>query len=262
MSNSTQLAVQLYTLRDYTKTPADIASTFEKLAKQGWKAVQDSAMGEISTEELKKIADDNGITIAASHVSLEQIEEDAQKVIDRHAALGVKYSAVGGYFPADEDYTVEKWTAFIDRFNAAAEKLKGSGLRYGYHNHSHEWIHLGDPLSAPRPIDLILEKLSPESWIELDTYWIAHAGGSPVSWIEKVAGRMPCIHLKDMIMSTPGRTQKMAEIGVGNLDWASILPACKAAGVEWYIVEEDHCWRDPFDSLKTSLDNLQAMGMK
>ena len=35
MPTDTQLAVQLYTLREHTKTPADIATTFEKLAKQG-----------------------------------------------------------------------------------------------------------------------------------------------------------------------------------------------------------------------------------
>ena len=257
----TQLAVQLYTLREHTKTPADIATTFERLAKQGWKAVQDSAMGEISTEELKKIADDNGITIAATHIPLDRLENQTQAVIDRHAALGIKYSAVGGYFPSDEDHTLDNWNAFIDRFNAATAKLADADLRFGYHNHSHEWIPLGDPLTAQRPIDLLFERLAPEAWLELDTYWVAHAGASPVAWIENAAGRMPCIHLKDMLMSTPGRTQKMAEVGVGNLDWPNILPACKEAGVEWYIVEEDHCWRDPFDSLQTSLENLKAMGL-
>ena len=257
----TQLAVQLYTLRDHTKTPADIASTFEKLSGQGWRAVQDSAMGEISTEELKKIADDNGITIAATHIPLDRLERDPQAVIDRHAALGTKFSAVGGYFPSQEEHTEGHWNAFLDRFNAATQKLADADLRFGYHNHSHEWIPLGDPLGSKRPIDLVFERLAPEAWIELDTYWIAHAGASPVAWIQKAAGRLPCIHLKDMLMGLPHPTQKMAEVGVGNLDWPSILPACKEAGVQWYIVEEDTCWRDPFDSLKTSLENLQAMGL-
>ena len=43
-------------------------------------------MGEISTEELKKIADDNGIAVIASHVSLDQIESNPQAIIDRHHA--------------------------------------------------------------------------------------------------------------------------------------------------------------------------------
>lgn len=262
MPETTQLAVQLFTLREHIKTVPDIASTFEKLSKQGWRAVQDSAMGPIATDELKKIAQDNGLEIIASHVPLEHIEADAQKVIDRHAALGVKYSSVGGFFPKDEDFTEANWSAFIDRFNAVVDRLEGADLRYGYHIHSHEWIRLGDPLTAPRPIDLLFERIVPRSWIELDTYWIAHAGGNPAAWIAKCSGNLPCIHLKDMLIGAPGRTQKMAEIGVGNLDWPSILDAAKSAGVQWYIVEEDHCWRDPFDSLKTSLENLQAMGLR
>jgi sugar phosphate isomerase/epimerase len=54
----------------------------------------------------------------------------------------------------------------------------------------------------------------------------------------------------------------MAEVGEGNLNWPRILDAAKKAGVEWYIVEQDICERDPFDSLKISLENLKAMGIK
>ena len=168
---------------------------------------------------------------------------------------------MGGFFPSNEDFTVDKWTAFIDRFNKVAATLREGGIHYGYHNHSHEWIRLGDPLTTPRPIDLLLEKLAPEVPFELDTYWVAHAGGDPAAWIKKVAGRIPCIHLKDMLIGLNPRQPIMAEIGVGNLDWPSILGACKDAGVKHYIVEQDHCWRDPFDSLATSLKNLQAMGL-
>ena len=53
----------------------------------------------------------------------------------------------------------------------------------------------------------------------------------------------------------------MAEIGEGNMNWPSILDACKRAGVEWYIVEQDVCQRDPFESLAISLRNLKEMGL-
>ena len=257
----TQLAAQLYTLREHTKTPADIRSTFEKLSKLGWRAVQDSAMGEISTEELKSISEDNGLPIIATHVRLEAIEEDAQAVIERHQALGCTYSAIGGFFPSNDEFTLDNWSAFIDRFNAAAAKMREGGIRYGYHNHAHEWIRLGDPLTSPRPIDLLFEKLDPDVPFELDTYWVAAAGGDPAAWIKKADGRIPTVHFKDMLFGLEERKPVMAEVGVGNLDWSSVLAACKHAGTEYHIVEQDHCYRDPFDSLETSLKNLQAMGL-
>ena len=47
-----------------------------------------------------------------------------------------------------------------------------------------------------------------------------------------------------------------AEIGHGNLDWPRIVAAAKASGCEWYIVEQDRCDGDPFDSLKMSFDYI------
>jgi len=52
----------------------------------------------------------------------------------------------------------------------------------------------------------------------------------------------------------------MAEVGEGNLDWPDILAAAREAGTEWYIVEQDTCQRDPFESLAISLRNLRDMG--
>ena len=55
------------------------------------------------------------------------------------------------------------------------------------------------------------------------------------------------------------REQYMMEVGEGNLNWPLILKTCKASGVKWYIVEQDTCYRDPFESLGISLKNLKAM---
>jgi sugar phosphate isomerase/epimerase len=59
-----------------------------------------------------------------------------------------------------------------------------------------------------------------------------------------------------------GREQLFAEVGEGNLNWPAILDASKAAGVQWYVVEQDRCQRDPFESLGISLRNMQAMGLQ
>jgi sugar phosphate isomerase/epimerase len=58
------------------------------------------------------------------------------------------------------------------------------------------------------------------------------------------------------------RTQFMAEVGNGNLNWEGITKACREAGTKWYIVEQDNCnGRDPFDSVADSLRNMKAMGL-
>ncbi len=256
-----QLAVQLFTLRDYCKTPADIASTFKRLSEMGWGAVQVSAIGEIAPKELKKILDDTGLKCVATHVRPPaRLWDDPAGVIDEHAVLECPLTAVGGHFPKGEDWCEANWQGFVDKYNAAAKNFAGTSLRIGYHNHSHELARVGDPLNSPTALQFLVDKLTPDVWFEIDTYWIAHGGGSPAAWLRALAGRVPLIHVKDMGIK-PDRTQYMMEVGAGNLDWPGILAASEAAGVETWCVEQDTCWRDPFDSLKTSLENLKAMGL-
>ena len=59
----TVLAAQLYTLRDFTKTPADMATTFKKLKTIGYEAVQVSAIGPIAKPDLRKLLDDNEMSM-------------------------------------------------------------------------------------------------------------------------------------------------------------------------------------------------------
>ena len=51
----TCIAAQLYTLRDFLKTPEEIAQTFKKVAGLGYRAVQLSSIGPIDPAELRKI---------------------------------------------------------------------------------------------------------------------------------------------------------------------------------------------------------------
>ena len=66
-----QIAAQLYTLREFTKTPADIASTLKRVRKIGYEAVQCSALGKIDPKELKNILDGEGLTCCATHTPLD-----------------------------------------------------------------------------------------------------------------------------------------------------------------------------------------------
>ena len=53
-----------------------------------------------------------------------------------------------------------------------------------------------------------------------------------------------------------------AEIGTGLIDFEPILLWGEQNGVRWYVVEQDECAGDPFDSLEISLTNLVRMAEK
>jgi sugar phosphate isomerase/epimerase len=257
------LAVQLFTLRDHCKTPEELATTCRRLADQGWTAVQASAVWMEDVKVVRQILDDTGLQCVATHIRpYEAAIERPEAVADDLKTLGTDLTAVGGYFPKADEYNETNWLKWIETFNDGVAKLAEHGIRFGYHNHSHEWAKLGgkDQFEAERAIDLLIEHMHPDAWFELDTYWVAHAGGDPSWWIRKFAGRVPLIHVKDLAIDTE-RNVYMAEVGVGNLDWPGILVAAQDSGVKCFCVEQDTAYRDPFDSLATSLKFLQGMGL-
>ena len=249
------IGAQMFTLRQHTQTESEMIKTCKKVKKMGYDAIQVSAFGRIETSELAKIFDGEGLVCAATHVSLE-LMSDVNACVEYHEALKCKYPAIGGAEELHGSPSEMSYRMFAKRFSNIGAALVQHGLKVGYHNHSHELAHFGGQVG----LDILIEQTNPNVWFEIDTYWIVHGGGDPAAWIEKLKGRVPCIHVKDMTM-TPKRQQLMCEVGDGNLNWPRILDACRAAGVQWYLVERDDGELDPFDSLRRSLENLRAMGL-
>ena len=61
------VGAQLYTVREFTQTAADISATFRKVAEIGYTAIQISAFGAIDRQEVAQLAEDNGLTISSTH---------------------------------------------------------------------------------------------------------------------------------------------------------------------------------------------------
>jgi sugar phosphate isomerase/epimerase len=255
-----QLAAQLYTLRDFCKTPADIASTLKKVKQIGYDAVQVSGIGKIDPKELANILKGEGLTCCVTHISMDRMKNEPEAVAEEHKMWGCQYTAIGGFGFSGEQ-TAQTWIDFAKEYSEIGKNLAKLGLTVGYHNHSHELIKY----NGKTALDLLLENCDKSVWFEIDTYWITHGGGDPIQWINKVSGRIPCIHLKDMAIGTVNgeRKQLMAEVGEGNLNFPGILEAAKKAGTKWFIVEQDNCnGKDPFECLGTSLKNLKALGIQ
>ena len=124
-----------------------------------------------------------------------------------------------------------------------------------YHNHNLEFQRLGGKLV----MDTLLESFAPEEMgFTLDTYWVQMGGGDVCGWLRKLEGRIPCVHLKDMAVR--GMEPIMAPVGGGNLPWPQILQTLREqGGTEHLLVEQDVCQGSPFDCLRESFDNLQAL---
>lgn len=244
-----QVAAQLYTVRDLLQTPTDIARTLKRIRQAGYTAVQISGMGPIEESGLVRILEGEGLTCCATHEPGRDILENTPKVIDRLAALGCRYTAYP--FPAGIDFSRRENVIELARgLDAAGAKMRAAGQVLTYHNHAHEFYKLDGQIV----LDLLLDKSAPENLqAEIDTYWVQAGGCDPVAWCEKLSGRLPLLHLKDYQVDPAGKPV-MCEIGAGTLDFPNIISAAEESGCRWFIVEQDVCPGDPVDSLKQSLD--------
>ncbi len=252
------LAAQLYTVREFTKTAADFAASLKKVRDIGYTAAQVSAIGPIPPAEVKKIADDNDITICNTHIGWPRLLNELDVVIDEHHLWGCKHVAVGSMPGEYRDAGEDGYHRFAAEATAVGQKLAAANLTFSYHNHSFEFARFG----RQNGLEILYGESDPRYLqAELDTYWIQHGGGDVIDWIKRMKNRMPVVHLKDMAI-VGQREQVMAEVGEGNLNWSGILVACKDANVEWYAVEQDICPGDPFESLAISYRNLAGLGLK
>lgn len=242
-----QVAAQLYTCRDLLKTPAEIADTLKKIRRIGYTAVQLSGLGPISEDELVRILDGEGLTCCATHEPSQQILEETDRVIERLNQLNCKMTAYP--YPAGVDMaSTASVDALIAGLERAGAKMAAAGQVLCYHNHNHEFRKL----EGQTILERIFARTHPQHLQgEPDTFWVHYGGGDCVEWCQRLAGRLPLIHLKDYMTNDQNQHQ-FCEIGLGNLNFKKIIAAAEASGCQWFIVEQDVCPGNPLDSLAQS----------
>ncbi|MEN6313031.1 MAG: sugar phosphate isomerase/epimerase [Clostridiaceae bacterium] len=249
--NEITVAAQLYTLRDFLKTPEDIGQTLKRVKAIGYNAVQVSGVGPIHPQVLRQLTDEAGVRICATHISYDRLKNDLDEVIKDHKTWDSRYVGLGS-MPQQFRGSKDGYIAFAKEFNEISKRIFDQGLKFIYHDHNFEF----EKFDGVTGMDLLLSNTDPETFgFELDTYWIQAGGASPVEWIKKVEGRMEVVHFKDMAIKNG--QQQFAEIGEGNLNWRTIIDACRETGVQWYAVEQDVCTHDSFESLQMSLTYLK-----
>ena len=255
MPSIDQFAVILYTLRDHLKTREDALRSFDKIAKIGYRSVQVSGMSQdlFPEEELLATLTERGLSICATHEPADAILGQTEAVIERVKKLGAKYTAYP--YPAgidfNDDNSVDKLIKDLDE---AGKKMAAAGITLTYHNHAVEFVKSRGKTVLAR----IYEETDPANLkAEIDTHWVVRGGGTVLDWIEKLDGRLPLLHMKDFSIDIQQQPQ-FAEIGNGNMNFPAIVAAAEKAGCKHFIVEQDVCPGDPFDSIRQSFDYIKA----
>jgi len=246
-----QVAVQLFTIRDHLETPEAYQESLQKIADIGYRSIQVSGPRPISETDIAALCAEKGLVINSSHEDSALILENPLAVVENLDAFGCRYTAYP--YPRGIDFASrESVEGLINGLEASGKVLRESGKLLTYHNHAVELEELeGIPV-----LERIYSQTDPDYLQgELDTYWIHAGGSSPQAWCARLRDRLPLLHIKDYAVGEDGKA-RFAEIGQGILDFQTIIATAEASGCQWFIVEQDTCPGDPFESLEISFRHI------
>ncbi len=243
------LALQLYTVRD--ETARDFAGTLRRVAEIGYGAVEFAGYGDLSSDALKGLLAETGLRAASTHVSLTALEDNLEREIDYCRAIDCSYLVLPWLAPDQRD--VDSLRALAPRLDEFGRRCRAHGITFAYHNHDFEFA----TAEGQRLLDILLDNTDPDLVaLELDVYWAAYAGVDPVALLQRRAGRVPLVHLKDMAAD-----RSFTEVGDGTLNLKAIWTAAEKSGARWYIVENDRPLIPSLQSARRSLENARTMGI-
>ena len=252
-----EIGLQIYTVRDFTKTPEELAETMKRIREIGYTHIQ-TAGAPSTIEEAKAYraaADAAGLTICGTHFSWQLIQEDIETAIEIHKILGTTNMGIGG-MPAAAKESREALFVFIEAANRVAARLAEEGMKFNYHNHSFEF----KKYDKKTVMDLLIENFDPRITFVLDVYWLQHGGCDIRKMMERLDCRVDILHLKDMgaCGGENGNTPYITEIGNGNINFEDIIPLGEKIGVKYFVVEQDlhFATGNSMDSIQVNYDYL------
>jgi len=243
-----QIALQLYTVRGLAAT--DLPGTLRAVADAGYQAVELAGLPDIGSTQLAKLLRDHGLRPVAAHQSIDSLRRDIDGVVRGMRELECP-RAIVPWLPEADRRSSDDIRRVAAELSGFAQTLAKRGIRLGYHNHAFEF----EPLDGTTVWDVLLAGLAPEVELEIDVYWAAFAGRDAVAEIGAASDRVRLLHMKDLVA---GPEPRDAPAGEGTLRFADIIAAGEAAGVEWYIAEQDEP-EDPLADIATAFRNLSAL---
>lgn len=252
------ICVQLYSVRDLLQQPDSLDGILVKLAGMGYTSVEaanynDGKFYGRTPEEFKAAVEKAGMTVLSSHVGRELSQEELasgnceeslkwwDETIAAHKAAGMKY-VVMPWMGVPK--TLKDMQTYCDYFNEIGRRCQAAGMKFGYHNHNHEFQKVEDKEVM---YDYMLQHTDPSLvFFEMDVYWVVRGQSSPVAYFKKYPGRFRLLHIKDEL-----------EIGQsGMVGFDAIFRNVKTAGTEGIVVEVERYSMPVIESVEQSIDYL------
>lgn len=238
--------LNLFSIKNLLKTEESFLETVKVLKEMGYSYLQYSGMP-FDAEMVKRVSEATGMPFVLTHVPMDRILNDTDALAREHLSFGCKNIGLGAmpYASLIDRDTCYETVAALDR---AGERMEAFGCKFFYHHHHMEFYrHDGETI-----FDYIL-KNAPHINFTLDTYWLQYGGVDLCDTIDRLNGRIACVHLKDYMIvpkkvkegEKPGFEPRFAPVGDGTINMKAAVEHARAAGAEYFLVEQDNASKLP-----------------
>ena len=244
MTASTELSVQLYTLRE--ALTADTDRTLGELAELGFRLVEPYGLPKTAASLQPALARYN-LTAPTAHGGF--LDEGRDDAFAAARDLGVQ-TLIQPSVDRGRWQDAAGVAGIAEDLNQAAQAAASYGLRVGYHNHHFE---LESQIDGRHALEALADQLDPAVVLEVDTYW-AYAGGADVpALLGRLGDRVVALHVKDGDGSLNNKAQ--TAVGSGTLPVLDFLAAAPDA---LRVVELDDTEGDRMAAVAASREYLTA----
>ncbi len=251
MNKVANLAVQMYSLRELSE-PLEVV--LAGVARAGYSGIEAIGTQGVTADELNALLGKYGLEVASAHVSIDAAEADLPGVIAFHKAVGNDTIIVPFIAPEARSDSAADWVALGARLGKLAKACEAEGMQFLYHNHDFEMKDIDGKMI----LEHLLEGAGSAMGLELDLAWVVRGNRDPLEVLEQFSGKIKRVHVKDIAPAGENADEDgWAAVGSGTLDWDVLLPAAKAAGAEWYVVEHDKP-ADPLGNVSASAAYLAS----
>lgn len=265
------LGIQLYSVRQ--QMLADLDDALAAVSAAGFTEVEAASLPKKSAKEIRAALDKAGLKCVSAHRSFADLHDRFDEIVAYDKELGVQFivCASPGYrtpSPAgttggQRPYTLDDWHYNAEQFNAFGEKMSAAGVRFGYHNHTREFV----VTDGKTPYEELLRLTDPKKvTFELDCGWVMVAGANPAEIMKNHPYRITMLHVKDFKLpanpSPDNGEAKVTELGQGTIDYRPVFAqAAKTQHILHAFVEQeafDMPWKE---SLKVDADYMRDFKM-
>lgn len=256
-----KLSVQLYSVRE--PLVANLDATLAGLADLGVRHVE--AFDFVRRgPELAAAFERHGLSVPTGHASLVNTDTPRAETFAVAKELGMSI-VIDPFVPPDRWTDTAEPARTAAALNEAALEAADHGLRVGYHNHSHEFAHSFDGVTA---YEIFAGRLTEDVVLEVDAFWAAADGHDVPGLIMRLGDRVRAVHVKDgPIVADPFSAGEPLDpgslgqvpAGEGAVPLAEVLDA--ATGAEYAVLEFDHYAGDIFDGIAKGIRFLNERGI-